>query len=37
MVYRNFSKKNILGENEVLVSDLSDPIYAFIGDIFKKR
>ena len=36
--YRNsYSKKNILGEREVLISDLSDPTFMFIKDIFKKR
>jgi hypothetical protein len=38
MAYRNnFSKKNVLVESEVLVSDLSDSIFAFIEDIFMKR
>ena len=38
MAYRNnFSKKNILVESEVLVSDLSESIFVFIEDIFKKR
>jgi hypothetical protein len=38
ITYRNnFSKKNLLGEREVSVCDLSDPIFVFIKDIFKKR
>jgi hypothetical protein len=37
IAYRNnFFKKNVLGEREVLVSDLSNPIFAFIEDMFKK-
>lgn len=38
MAYRNnFSKKNIIGEREVSVTDLSNPTFVFIEDIFKKR
>ena len=38
MTYRNnFSKKNMLGEKEVLVSDFSYPTLMFIKDILKKR
>jgi hypothetical protein len=33
----NYSKKNILGEREVLISDLSNSAFIFIEDIFKKR
>ena len=37
MAYKNtFSNKNILGERKVSVSDLSNPVFAFIEDIFKK-
>jgi hypothetical protein len=38
IAYRNnYSKKNILGEREVLISDLSDLAFIFVEDIFKKR
>ena len=38
MAYQNnFSKKNILGERDVLVSDLLDPTSTFIKDIFMKK
>ena len=38
MAYRNkFSKKNILVESEVLVSNLSESIFVFVEDIFKKK
>jgi len=38
MTYKNnFSKKNILREREVSVSDLSDLAFMFIEDIFKRR
>jgi len=38
MVYKNnFSKKNIMGEREVSVTDLFNPTFVFIEDIFKKR
>ena len=33
----NFSNKNVLCEREVSASGLSDPSFAFIKDIFKKR
>jgi hypothetical protein len=37
MAYKNtFSSKNILDERKVSVSDLSNPVFAFIEDIFKK-
>ena len=38
IAYRNnYSNKNILGERKVLISDLFDPAFIFIKDIFKKR
>ena len=38
IAYRNnYSKKNILGEREVLINNLSDLTFIFIKDIFKKR
>lgn len=38
MIYKNnLSKKNVLREKEVLVSDLSDLTFVFIEDIFKRR
>jgi hypothetical protein len=38
IAYRNnYSRKNILGEREVLINNLSDPTFIFIKDIFKKR
>jgi hypothetical protein len=33
----NFSIKNLLGEHEVSIRDLYDPIFAFIEEIFRKR
>jgi hypothetical protein len=38
MAYKNnFSKKSVIGEREVSVIDLSDPIFVFIENIFKKK
>jgi hypothetical protein len=38
MAYKNnFSKKNIMGKREVSVTDLFNPTFVFIEDIFKKR
>ena len=38
MAYRNnFSMNNILSEREVSVCDLSDSIFMFMEEIFKKR
>jgi hypothetical protein len=33
----NFSRKKVLGEYEVSISDLSDTAFTFIEEIFSKR
>jgi hypothetical protein len=33
----NFSRKNVFGECEVFISNLSDIVFAFIEEIFTKK